>query len=227
MGYDQKFLDFFNLSKNDYTESSQGLLVHKSIENDLKRMQAAALEDGVAIALLSSYRSFEQQLNIWNEKATGKRVIRNDDEMIVNIEDLNEDELIHAIMRYSAIPGLSRHHFGTDMDVYDPNSIDDNYKVKLVASEYDDEGPFAKLNQWMDKNLESFGFYRPYSHDQGRLAQEPWHISHRETATNFVGQLTSDKMLSFFNQFSNNEFKLIEKIKNHLDEYLRDYVEPY
>lgn len=227
MGYDEKFLDFFNLSLNDYTESVHGLLINKNIENDLKKMQAAAKEDGVSIALLSSYRSFEQQLKIWNEKATGKRVIRNDDEMIVNIEDLNEDELIHAIMRFSAVPGLSRHHFGTDMDVYDPNSIDESYKVKLVGSEYDDEGPFAKLNQWMDTNLESFGFYRPYSHDRGRLAQEPWHISHRETAMEFVGQLTAEKMHSFFDQFSNEEFKLIEKVKSHLDDYLRDYVEPY
>jgi hypothetical protein len=35
---------------------------------------------------------------------------------------LGETERLHAILHWSALPGTSRHHWGTDLDIYDPTA---------------------------------------------------------------------------------------------------------
>ena len=53
--------------------------------------------------------------------------------------------------------GASRHHFGTDLDIYDTRPIDDDYQLQLTPDEYSFTGPFAKLVAWLDDNLEKHG----------------------------------------------------------------------
>ena len=36
---------------------------------------------------------------------------------------LGETERLHAILHWSALPGTSRHHWGTDLDIYDPDCL--------------------------------------------------------------------------------------------------------
>ena len=130
-------------------------------------------------------------------------------------------------MRFSAVPGLSRHHFGTDLDVFDKNAIEDGMRVSLVASEYADEGPFAKLSKWLVENCEGYGFYLPYSHEKGKLALEPWHLSHKATVQEHTDKMTYDFMLPLYEQFTEKEFQLVDQVKSHLAEIIQDYVTPY
>ena len=65
-------------------------------------------------------------------------------------------------MLWSALPGASRHHWGTDFDVYDKAKIESTgKKLELIPEEYEDNGPCALLSQWLFNNAEKFGFYFP------------------------------------------------------------------
>lgn len=223
----QKFFSYFQINERDYIKAQGENLLHREVLEDFQKMENAAKSDGVNLTILSSTRNFAHQLAIWNGKASGERVIRDDHEMIVNISDLTQVEIMGAILRFIAVPGLSRHHFGTDIDLYDKTVISKDYRVSLVASEYQDGGPFANLSQWLIQNCENFGFYLPYSHDEGKLAREPWHISHRAMALRHTAKMTYDFMLPFYEQFTAKEFQLVDQVKEHLEQIIADYVTPY
>jgi LAS superfamily LD-carboxypeptidase LdcB len=95
---------------------------------------------------------------------------------------LTAAERVAAILAWSAAPGASRHHWGTDLDVYDRAALPRAYRLQLVPAEYAADGPFARLTTWLDENMLRFGFYRPYRIDRGGVQPEPWHLSHAPTA---------------------------------------------
>jgi LAS superfamily LD-carboxypeptidase LdcB len=92
-------------------------------------------------------------------------------------------------LHWSALPSASRHHWGTDMDVYDPTLLPKNQTLQLQKSEYLEGGYFSELAHWLSENIQKFGFYLPYRNDQGGVAQEPWHISYFPLADKFLSQL--------------------------------------
>ena len=106
----------------------------------------------------------------------------------VDIHQLDEWSLCKAILRYSALPGTSRHHWGTDFDFYD-GALPKGYQLQLIEDEYQHHGPCAELAHWMMANAEHYGFYFPYRADLGGVACEPWHISYFAVANNFQGEL--------------------------------------
>lgn len=120
--------------------------------------------------MLSGFRSFEQQLLIWNRKATGQRAVLDSQARPLDIARLSDRELVFAILRWSALPGASRHHWGTDIDVYDEAARPEGYEVDLVPDEVNPGGMFGPLHAWLDDRIltgTSFGFYRPYDLDRG------------------------------------------------------------
>ncbi|QWV05694.1 M15 family metallopeptidase [Pseudoalteromonas shioyasakiensis] len=152
--------------------------LHRDIVDDFLALQQGAKEAGIDLTIASSFRDFQRQSAIWNAKFQGLRPVYTLAQKTVDLESLSDIEKCHAIMLYSALPGASRHHFGTDLDIYDNRPIDDDYQLQLTPDEYSATGPFAKLAAWLDDNLEKYGFYRPYLEYKGGVAPEPWHISH-------------------------------------------------
>jgi LAS superfamily LD-carboxypeptidase LdcB len=159
-----------------------GKPMHQGVHQDFSRLHQAALEAGFDIRLTSAFRSFEQQQNIWNMKARGEKIMHDDLGNSVVIAGMKREEILQAIMRFSAIPGASRHHWGTDMDIYDINSLPSpDYRVLLTPEEVEAGGIFDNFHCWLDERIvdgESFGFYRPYAEDLGGVARERWHISY-------------------------------------------------
>ena len=90
---------------------------------------------------------------------------------------LNDGERVAAILAWSALPGASRHHWGTEFDIIDRAALPKGYVVQLVPREYAAGGPFERLGRWLDEHLEGHGFHRPYRRDLGGVAPEPWHLS--------------------------------------------------
>jgi hypothetical protein len=76
------------------------------------------------------------------------------------------------------VPGGSRHHWGSDIDVIDAAAVPVDYKVRLTPDEYLQDGVFARLSAWLDTNMGRFGFFRPYATDRGGVSPEPWHLSY-------------------------------------------------
>jgi|AntAceMinimDraft_5_1070358.scaffolds.fasta_scaffold00166_22 LAS superfamily LD-carboxypeptidase LdcB len=144
-------------------------------------LQADAREAGFELAIGSSFRSFARQVVIWNGKASGVRAVHDDDGCDVCIASLTALETLHAIMRFSAIPGTSRHHWGTDLDVFDAAALPTQYQLQLSPAEVAPGGLFDPLHRWLDERMAtatSHGFYRPYGKDRGGVASERWHLSY-------------------------------------------------
>jgi LAS superfamily LD-carboxypeptidase LdcB len=159
------------------------------------QMQQAAALDGIDLALVSSYRSFAQQARIWTAKYTGQRPVYNKAQQQVDIQSLDGLAKIEAILLYSALPGASRHHWGTDLDVFDKAAVPPEYQVQLLDAEYLPGGPFYLLDQWLSQHASGFGFFRPYQRDQGGVAKEAWHLSYRPLSEYYLDNF-EQQMLS-------------------------------
>ena len=141
--------------------------MHKEAKVAFEKMKVAALKDGINIEVVSAYRSFQKQKSIFENKYK-----------IFTQEGLTPIEAVEKIIEYSTIPGTSRHHWGTDIDI-----IDANYpKPKSVLKEgnFYGNGPYCKLKEWMDRHSEFYGFYEVYTKNPKRkgFKYEPWHFSY-------------------------------------------------
>lgn len=161
-------------------------------------LQEDARQAGFELAIASSYRPFARQLAIWNGKASGTRPVYDDQDRQVSIEQLSCTQRLHAILRFSAIPGTSRHHWGTDLDVYDVGAVAPGYQVQLSVQEVAASGLFDPLHCWLDARMaagESHGFYRPYDKDRGGVAAERWHLSYAPLSVVCGAQLCSEMLV--------------------------------
>lgn len=151
----------------------------------------AAKAAGFELRIASGYRNFERQLAIFNAKAEGRRPLLDDSGAPLDVSTLSNREKLNAILRFSALPGTSRHHWGTDFDVVDAAAVSADYCVQLTAAECAPGGVFAGLHQWLDDYLATgnSGFYRPYDCDRGGVAPEPWHLSYAPVADELAAQM--------------------------------------
>ncbi|KXF81240.1 M15 family metallopeptidase [Enterovibrio coralii] len=170
-----------------------GRLLHRDIERDFLNMQAAAKAAGFDLTIASSFRDFNRQQLIWDNKFNGTRPVLDDNGKAVNLAVLSDEDKVKAILRWSALPGGSRHHWGTDMDVYAANLLPKDTQLLLEPWEYL-SGHQTPFYQWLEKNMAQFGFYLPYREDRGGVAFEPWHISHQATAADFLNALTQERL---------------------------------
>ncbi len=132
-----------------------------------EQMKKAALQDGISLRVVSSYRNYAHQNRIWERKYKRFRE-----------SGLSPTQSIIKIIEYSTIPGTSRHHWGTDLDIVD------GYATVagdvLIPSKFHGTGPFCKMKEWMDKNAHNFNFTLVYTDRPGRTGfkYEPWHYSY-------------------------------------------------
>ncbi|MBV7468935.1 M15 family metallopeptidase [Aeromonas sp. sif0611] len=185
-------------------------------------MQVAAAHEGFNLQAASSWRGFERQLAIWNGKWRGERPLLDADNQPLDALQLDDMERLHAILRWSALPGTSRHHWGTDLDIYDPDCLPVGTRLALEPWEYEAGGWFADLGEWLGDHMADFGFFLPYAKPldaaQG-VAYEPWHISF---ALESGEQRLDPDALALCLQQADIEGKAC--ILAHLDEILARYV---
>ncbi|MEL6810913.1 MAG: M15 family metallopeptidase [Bacteroidota bacterium] len=141
--------------------------MHRETKQALASMTAEAAKKNIAIEVVSAYRSFQRQKEIYEgkyQRFTG--------------QGLTPEQAIEKIIEYSTIPGTSRHHWGTDIDIIDANAP--RPKSVLQAKNFHGKGPFCKLKEWLNEYAQSFGFYEVYTDNAHRLGfeYEPWHFSY-------------------------------------------------
>ncbi|WP_260259553.1 M15 family metallopeptidase [Vibrio intestinalis] len=168
-------------------------LVHQQVSQDLLTLKESAARAGFNLNIASGFRDFERQQTIWNNKMAGNTAILDSDSQPLPYDALSEQQKVFAILRWSALPGASRHHWGCEFDVFDRNSLPQNTQLKLEPWEYL-TGHQAKFYQWLKHNLVQHGFFFPYAQDKGGVAPEQWHISHRAISTQCQQQLTLDTL---------------------------------
>ncbi len=151
--------------------------LHASVAAPFVNLRRAALAEGIDLVAVSGYRDFARQLAIWNRKFSGAAPLYDASGRVLDAAGLSPPERIGAIVQWSAIPGASRHHWGTDLDLIDRKAIGPGYRVQLVAAEFTPPGPFAPLAQWLELNAARFGFFRPFRGALSGVQAEPWHYS--------------------------------------------------
>lgn len=198
------------------------VLLHRQVVAPFAALCTLARARGIDLAVASGHRGFERQLLIWNAKARGERAVLDDRGRPVELSRLADIDKVFAILRWSALPGASRHHWGTDMDVWDRAAVPADYALQLVAEEYAPGGPFARLASWLASDeVAALGFYRPYREDRGGVAPEPWHLSYRPTAERFASQLTCDLLAGVI---PGSGMLFGDTVLAHLDEIFARFV---
>jgi LAS superfamily LD-carboxypeptidase LdcB len=168
------------------------LQLHREVVEPFLAMRAAAARDGINLTPVSGFRDFERQRLIWNEKSRGERPLLDRRGGPLEAAQLDPEALVDAILVWSALPGASRHHWGTDLDVIDAAALPPGYPARLIPEEFAPGGPFERLDHWLSAHAAGFGFYRPYAQDRGGVLPEPWHLSHAVVASRALRQLTVD-----------------------------------
>lgn len=209
-----------SLSKNEIllltgqgtpTLYGQGYDLIKEAADAYIKMKVAAAKDGFELKVVSSYRSFDRQLAIWNRKFE-----------INSKEGMDPLENIKKITEYSTIPGTSRHHWGTEIDLISAQPRVDG--DVLLANLFEGEGPYAALKSWMDANANSYGFFLAYPKDSLRkgFQYEPWHYSYKPKSKYFLkNYLTIDLKNIFLSHEILGKEIFDEKF---IQEYKEDYI---
>ena len=185
------------------------------------RLQCAARAAGFDLQPASTFRDFDRQRAIWNGKFRGERPLLDQASQPLDAAALPVAQRCEAILRWSALPGTSRHHWGTDLDVYDPSRLPAGQPLQLEPWEYLPGGYFAPLTEWLTGHMAEFGFYRPFAEDRGGVAIEPWHLSYYPAARQLETLLTPEKIIS---SWQGQDVAGAEWLSAHIDTLFTRYV---
>lgn len=208
----------------DGLERYQGHYLASAVIEPFIRLKEKASEAGFDLQIASGYRSFERQAAIWRAKSQGQRALLDRSGKAVDFHQLTPAQLLKVIMNWSAIPGTSRHHWGTDIDVYDAKSLPEGYSLQLTQEECEPEGILGDFHRWLSEliaNDASCGFYRPYVEDRGGVLPEPWHLSFGPCAS----ILEQSYDLSVFSRLvAQMDIPLVELIREQKQSLFESYV---
>jgi len=167
--------DDFAMVPADYSISGYTMYLRKETLGAFLQMAETAEKDGVELKIASATRNFDYQKNLWNNKWSGVT--------LVDGEDLSKSipdglKRFKKILEYSAVPGMSRHHWGTDID------------INGASPAYFEGEAGGKIYDWLVKNAGEFGFCQPYNLKDGERPtgynEEKWHWSYLPLSQNFT-----------------------------------------
>lgn len=161
--------------------SRSGLYLRADAQKDFILMAEAAARDGIKLSVISAFRSFDEQKSIWEAKWH-----RYQKEMSAGNEAISR-----KILLFSSMPGTSRHHWGTEVDL---NSLENSYF---------EQGYGKKVLEWLNDNAHKYQFFRPYT-PKGierpyGYEEERWHWSYLP--------LARPMLVSWTNQLSDYDIK--------------------
>lgn len=149
-----------------------GLQVRQVLIQDLADMVAAAGAEGLDLAVLSAYRSYETQVSTYN--------------YWVSVAGQAEAD------RISARPGHSQHQLGTAID-FTSSEIGDQLGTQFADS---------WAGQWMQDNSWKYGFALSYPNgweSTTGYSYEPWHFRYIGKA-NAAAMIGSGQILEYYLQ---------------------------
>lgn len=196
--FNQNQDDRFVQLDDQYTGgSAKGAYLRKETYEAFVRMAEAAKQDGVNLVIISATRNYLQQKAIWERKWV------NDKESKTDVDRAKK------ILLYSSMPGSSRHHWGTDMDLNNLNN------------EYFDSGEGLKIYEWLKAHAHEYGFCQPYTaKTDGRTGyeEERWHWSYTPLSIPFLEAYKKTVALTDIRDFLGSETAAkIDIITNYVD----------
>ena len=144
----------FRTISRSYCYGGRKLYLRTEACDSLESMFAAAKKEGIILLVRSASRDYEEQCYFWNRdwKKTKKEGV----------------EKCQDVMKIVAMPGISRHHWGTEVDI---DALGNRYRKATVEDN--------KRYAWLKENALRFGYYQCYDNDTNRTGyqEETWHWS--------------------------------------------------
>ncbi len=170
-----KHADFILIEKKYAVKPD--MYLRKETYEAYKKMADAAEKEGVKLTIISATRNFDYQKTIWETKFNA-------------LKDKTASARAKKILQYSAMPGSSRHHWGTDIDL---NNLENSHFEK---------GDGKKIYDWLLQHAAEYGFCQPYT--AGRptgYKEEKWHWSYMPLSKDFTtiaGKYLKNEMIAGF-----------------------------
>jgi zinc D-Ala-D-Ala carboxypeptidase len=148
----------------------EGMFLRKETLEAFKKMHEAAEKDGISLEIISATRNFDRQKIIWEAKWK-----------LYTKDFPDPNKRASKILEYSSMPGTSRHHWGTDIDLNDLNN-----------PTFEKGGKYEKTYLWLVAHAHEFGFCQPYS-PKGKdrpngYNEEKWHWTYLPLSKDFLVQ---------------------------------------
>lgn len=197
---EKKDIHFVALDQTILPVNKKGMYLQKEVAEKLLQAYLDFKKEypDVPFIIVSATRNYDYQNMIWNNKWNMQFPKFND-----------AQKTAESILKFSSMPGTSRHHWGTDFDItsVEPDYFENNPKGKI-------------LNAWLDKNMQHYGFCKPYSKGrQGGYEPEAWHWSYVPLSRNYLMQYKNtlnknpDLFLKKFNFKGHDEINLKQLIQ--------------
>jgi zinc D-Ala-D-Ala carboxypeptidase len=173
--------------------SKTDMYLRKETYEAFKKMAVAAEKEGVIFTIISSTRNFDYQKSIWETKWAA-------------LKDKTAEARAKKILQYSAMPGASRHHWGTDID------------LNNLTNPFFEKNGGKKIYDWLKAHGHEYGFYQPYT--AGRTAgykEEKWHWTYLPLSKDFTtiaGKYLTNEMISGFK--GSETASKIDIVKNYV-----------
>jgi D-alanyl-D-alanine carboxypeptidase len=196
--------DFVAIQQKHTTKSSAYL--RKDTYEAFVKMHDAAQKDGINLIIVSATRNFYAQKGIWESKWTGGTIVQGKN---LALEVKDSIERAKFILLYSSMPGTSRHHWGTDIDI---NDLNDNYFLS---------GQGKKEYAWLTAHAHEYGFCQPYSKKgtdrETGYEEEKWHWSYMPVSGQLIKQYETQITYAKITGFKGSGTgKVIDVIKNYV-----------
>ncbi len=190
---------FQKLAKK-HIDVSHDLYLHKQAYWAFRKMYEAAKIDGVTLAVLSAGRNFSDQKLIWEKKWKQQTIAK-------------AVKRAQNVLEYSSMPGTSRHHWGTDIDM-------NSFSLTYYETE---EG--IKTYGWLQKNAKYFGFCQVYNQKNDQriygYKEEKWHWSYMPLARNLIEayhqQIDYEDIQGFQGAGTAKSIQILEKYVFHIN----------
>jgi LAS superfamily LD-carboxypeptidase LdcB len=177
--------DEYNVVPSAYATQT-GMYMHVGALEAFIKMAEQAKKNGFTIYINSAFRDFSSQKYIWESKFGGQRLVEGK-----NLKKTFPDERARAlkILEYSSMPGTSRHHWGTDIDL----GYNKNINQMLTNSAFE-SGEGLQFYNWMKKHASDYGFCQPYKESPEKrnadikfgYHEEKWHWSYKPLSDGYL-----------------------------------------
>ena len=168
--------------------SRPGMYLRTEVLEAFLVLEKNARDEGVELKVISATRSFNHQKRIWDGKWVSAKYM-----------GWGEIEKAKDILTYSSMPGTSRHHWGTDLDM---NSLENEYFNSAEGS---------KVYDFLERCGNELGFAQVYtnkSHGRTGYEDEKWHWSYMPVSSAMLeeyNQLISSSDIVGFDGFTTSD----------------------
>ncbi len=153
--------------------------IHREVYDALLELLDYANSQGIKLKIVSAVRNYDTQLYLWNSRVSPNYDIYT----------------IKNVLKYLAMPGTSRHHWGTDVD------------FNSTALQYYNSYEGITIYEWLCENAPKFGFFQVYTSNRNTgYNVEKWHWSYKKLAIDFQENYKNKIFCPDLGKFRGSEF---------------------